>query len=69
MAGVKKSTGPAQTHRKFFIDGQEYRPCKVTVKKLYSNGMKTYMSVVNIVTGDLIMNNGRPVPIGSIEWD
>ena len=69
MAGFKKSKGPKVLHRKYFYKGREYKPCRVTVKKLYSAGLKTYMSASAVHNGDLIFRNHRPIPWAHINWD
>ena len=70
MAGFKKSKGPKVLHRKYFYKGREYKPCRVTVKKLYSAGLKTYMSASAVDNGDLIFRNHRPILWHSFnEWD
>lgn len=67
MAGVKKSI--AQVQRQHFYKGELYVPCKVVVNKLYSAGNKTYLSATNKQTGDVLCENGRPVPFNNIQWD
>ena len=70
MAGHKKSNGPKVLHRKYFYKNREYKPCRVTVKKLYSAGLKTYMSASAVDNGDLIFRNHRPILWHSFnEWD
>ena len=70
MAGHKARRGPKQEHQKYFYKEREYKPCRVTVKKLYSHGSKTYMSASAIDNGDLIFRNNRPIVWHSFnEWD
>ena len=69
MAGHKKSKGPKVRHRKYLYKGKEYKPCRVTCKKLYSSGLKTYMSASAVDNGDLIFRNHRPIPWAHIDWD
>jgi len=70
MAGHKKRSGPKQEHQKYFYKEREYKPCRVTVKKLYSHGSKTYMSASAMDNGDLIFRNHRPIVWHSFnEWD
>ena len=52
MAGHKARRGPKQEHQKYFYKEREYNPCRVTVKKLYSHGSKTYMSASAKDNGD-----------------
>lgn len=69
MAGAKKTTGIQINHRKFYAQEQEWRPCKVSQKKLYSNGYKTFMSATSVQTGELYKNaEGKVVPWDNIEF-
>ena len=70
MVGHETRSGPKQIHQKYFYKGREYQPCRVTVKKLYSHGSKTYMSASAKDNGDLIFRNHRPIVWHSFnEWD
>ena len=69
MAGHKKRIGLPVQHEKYFYKNRQYRPCRVTVKKLYSHGSKTYMSASAMDNGDLIFRNHRPIPWAHINWD
>ena len=69
MAGHKKRKGPKQEHQKYFYKGREYKPCRVTVKKLYSTGSKAYLSASAVDNGDLIFRNHRPILWAQINWD
>jgi hypothetical protein len=69
MVGHKTRSGPIQEHQKYFYKEREYKPCRVTVKKLYSTGSKAYMSASATEGGDLIFRNHRPIPWAQINWD
>ena len=69
MAGVKKQQGTEQIHRKFYAQGMEWRPVKVSTKKIFGKGYKTFMSAQSIQTGELYKNSqGRIEPWDSISF-
>lgn len=62
MAGAKKTKGIQTDHKRFYTLDQEWRPCKVSQKKLYSRGYKTFMSAQSVQTGDIYRDeNGKAV--------
>ena len=69
MVSHKKRIGLPVQHEKYFYNNREYKPCRVTVKKLYSHGSKAYMSASAMDNGDLIFRNHRPIPWAQINWD
>lgn len=69
MAGVKKQKGSEQVHRKFYAMGQEWRPVKISQKKIFGKGYKTFIGAQSIQTGELYKNqNGRAMPWANISF-
>jgi len=69
MAGVKKSNGQKIYHAKSYINGQEWRPCKVVAPKMFSKGTRSFMAAQSVQTGELYKNShGRIAPWHSISF-
>lgn len=69
MAGKKQRTGLEQVHRKFYANGQEWKPCLVVMRKMLGNGTKRFMTAQSVQTGELYLNSqGRPMPWANIDF-
>ncbi len=69
MAGIKQRKGTQVWHGKNYINGQEWRPCKVVTRKILGNGYKTYMAAQSVQTGEMYRNTqGRIAPWHSIPF-
>lgn len=69
MAGIKARKGQPVHHSKFYIRGQEWKPCKVITPKRFSKGHKTFMAAQSVSTGEIYKNShGHIAPWHSIPF-
>ena len=69
MAGIKARKGQQVHHSKFYIRGQEWKPCKVVTPKRFSKGHKTFMAAHSVSTGEIYKNShGHIAPWHSIPF-
>jgi len=69
MAGAKKTKGIQTIHAKRYAQGQEWRPVRVSQKKMYGTGYKTFMGAQSIQSGELYRDpQGRVTPWHNIEF-